>query len=84
MINPGFAGVLRLSLEDLAPRGYLAVVDFHDTPLAGFRSWMGVNHVRMDGQVLAALQESGLQLGPCQVTPAYWGAWRWLLCIARH
>jgi hypothetical protein len=27
------------------------VVDFHDTPLPVFARWMGVNHVRMDGQL---------------------------------
>ena len=31
MINPGFAGVLRICKTDLSPAGIVAVVDFHDS-----------------------------------------------------
>lgn len=84
MINPGFADILRISLQDLAPQGYLAVVDFHETSFVSFGRWMGLNHVRMEGQVLAALQEAGLQIAPCGVTSAYFGLWRWFSCLARR
>jgi S-adenosylmethionine-diacylgycerolhomoserine-N-methlytransferase len=82
MINPGYADVLRLCERDLSPQGRLAVVDFHDTKSAWFRSWMGMNHVRMDGQILAALHAAGLNVQPCVVSPAYGGVWRWFGCFA--
>jgi len=82
MINPGYAEVLRLCDQDLGPEGRLALVDFHDTRFGRFRRWMGLNHVRMDGQILAALEEAGLNLRPCQVMSAYGGLWRWFACLA--
>jgi S-adenosylmethionine-diacylgycerolhomoserine-N-methlytransferase len=82
MINPGYAEVLRFSKQDLSPRGHLALVDFHDSSFAWFRRWMGVNHVRMDGQILAALKVAGLTLQPCSVRSAYGGLWRWFSCLA--
>ncbi len=82
MINPGYDQVLKVCQRDLAPKGSIAVVDFHDSPIGLFRRWMGVNHVRMEGQVLAALQASGLKLDPCVVRSAYGGVWRWLTCFA--
>lgn len=82
MINPGYADVLRVSQQDLSPQGHLALVDFHDTSFAWFRSWMGMNHVRMDGQILAALKGAGLNLQPCLVKSAYGGLWRWFTCLA--
>lgn len=82
MINPGCDDVLRTSLADLSPAGHLALVDFHDTPAPWFRRWMGVNHVRMEGQILAALDAAGLRTEPRLVRPAYGGLWRWFLCLA--
>lgn len=55
MINPGWEQALESALSDLQPGGRLAVVDFHDTGFAGFRRWMRINHVRMDGQLLPRL-----------------------------
>ena len=82
MINPGFAQVLRLSEQDLNANGCLAVVDFHDSRFAWFRRWMGLNHVRMDGQIIEALQKTGFTLRPCLVRSAYGGLWRWFCCLA--
>jgi S-adenosylmethionine-diacylgycerolhomoserine-N-methlytransferase len=82
MINPGYAEVLQLCTKDLAKEGHIALVDFHDTSFAWFRRWMGLNHVRMDGQILAALNGSGLKLRPCVVRSAYGGLWRWFACLA--
>ena len=82
MINPGFAEVLRICDQDLSSRGHLALVDFHDTQFNWFRNWMGLNHVRMDGQILAALKEAKLHLHPCKVGSAYGGLWRWFSCLA--
>ncbi len=82
MINPGFDEVLKLCLQDLSPRGKIAVVDFHDSPWGWFRTWMGVNHVRMEGQILGWFEASGLQLGPVRVRRAYGGIWRRMECFA--
>jgi S-adenosylmethionine-diacylgycerolhomoserine-N-methlytransferase len=82
MINPGYAEVLRLCEQDLSPEGRLALVDFHDTKFGWFRRWMGLNHVRMDGQIVAALQAAGLKLQPYVVNSAYGGLWRWFYCVA--
>jgi len=83
MIQPGYAEVLRLAQLDLSPRGHIAIVDFHDSSFGWFRRWMGVNHVRMEGQVLQALQESGFKLHSCQVRSAYGGVWRWITLVGR-
>ncbi len=83
MINPGYARVLHLCRQDLAPTGIVAIVDFHDTRFAWFRRWMGVNHVRMDRQILAELRSSGMQLPRFDVRSAYGGWWHWLICLAQ-
>lgn len=82
MINPGYAEVLHTCQKDLSPSGCLAIVDFHDTPFRWFREWMGLNHVRLDGQILEALRLSGLRLGHCDLRRAYGGLWRVLTCLA--
>ena len=82
MVNPGYAEVLRLCEQDLSAGGRLAVVDFHDSRFDWFSRWMGVNHVRMDGQILEALQGAGFKLQPCMVRSAYGGLWRWFTCLA--
>jgi S-adenosylmethionine-diacylgycerolhomoserine-N-methlytransferase len=82
MINPGYSDVLRFCGQDLSSVGCLALVDFHDTKFSWFRRWMGLNHVRMDGQILAALPKAGLKLQPCLVRSAYGGLWRWFACLA--
>lgn len=81
MINPGFDQVLSISLDDLSAEGQIAVVDFHDSPWKWFRSWMGVNHVRMEGQILAWFETSGLRLRSVRVQSAYGGVWRWMECF---
>jgi hypothetical protein len=43
---------------------------------------MGVNHVRMDGQIVPALKDAGLTPQPCSVHSAYGGLWRWFSCLA--
>ncbi len=82
MINPGYDDVLRLCQQDLNVSGWLAIVDFHDTPFRWFGRWMGLNHVRFDGQILDALRQSGMRLEHCDLRPAYGGLWRRLTCLA--
>lgn len=83
MINPGFAQVLAICRQDLDSTGIVAIVDFHDTRFAWFRRWMGLNHVRMDRQILSELQASRMHLPQLGIRPAYGGWWQWLICFAK-
>ena len=76
MINPGWERAVDAALRDLCPGGRLAVVDFHDTPFAGFQRWMGVNHVRMEGHLLPELRARFQPLDSA-VHRAYGGLWRY-------
>ncbi|MGB8168205.1 MAG: class I SAM-dependent methyltransferase [Chthoniobacteraceae bacterium] len=80
MMNPGYDSVLRLCQRDLSPGGAVAVVDFLDSPAAWFRRWMGINHVRMEGQVLARLREDFTSKS-CDIRGAYAGLWRYVTFI---
>jgi S-adenosylmethionine-diacylgycerolhomoserine-N-methlytransferase len=82
MINPGWDRAIEAAYDDLAPGGLIGVVDFHDSPVALFQRWMGLNHVRMDGQLLPKLRE---RFEPClaRTRPAYGGLWRYLLFIGK-
>lgn len=80
MINPGFEGVIAAAAEDLADGGRIAVVDFHASPVKLFEKWMGVNHVRMDGQLQPVLKQ---HFNPeyCRVRRAYAGLWKWITFV---
>ena len=82
MINPGFEEVIRLCREDLSDRGMIAVVDFHQSRWASFRRWMGMNHVRMEGQILDHLRMHFRPL-VCEVKHGYGGLWRYLTFIGK-
>ncbi len=80
MINPGYDEVLAFCRSDLRPGGRIAVVDFHETPWTWFRRWMGMNHVRMEGQILARL-EGGFDTAVRGVERAYGGLWHYLVYV---
>lgn len=80
MINPGYDRVLEICKSDLSAGGKVAVVDFHESRWAWFRRWMGVNHVRMEGQVLECLRHHFQPL-ICQVHTGYGNLWRYVLFI---
>ncbi|KHK02832.1 class I SAM-dependent methyltransferase [Desulfovibrio sp. TomC] len=75
MFNPGFEAALDAARLQLRPGGLVAVVDFCDTSVPWFRSWMGVNHVRMDGHLLPQLADRFVPARQ-KITPAYGGLWR--------
>lgn len=82
MFNPGFEAAIAAAHRDLAPGGHLALVDFHATPLRWFGRWMGVNHVRMDGQLRPLLRQTFSPVTE-RICPAYGGVWEYLLFVGR-
>lgn len=82
MINPGYEEVLSLCRRDLREGGIIAVVDFHETRWPWFRRWMGVNHVRMEGQILDRL-ESGFHTVIREVRGGYGDLWRYVTFVGR-
>jgi S-adenosylmethionine-diacylgycerolhomoserine-N-methlytransferase len=83
MFNPGFEQAVAAAARDLAPGGHLALVDFHATRFPTFTRWMGVNHVRMDGQLRPLLRESFV-LVTDELSAAYGGVWKYLLFVGRR
>jgi S-adenosylmethionine-diacylgycerolhomoserine-N-methlytransferase len=82
MFNPGFEEAITTAHRDLAPGGHVAVVDFHDTRFPLFARWMGVHHVRMDGQLHQPLL-SRFEARVDRLRSAYGGVWRYLVFIGR-
>jgi S-adenosylmethionine-diacylgycerolhomoserine-N-methlytransferase len=82
MFNPGFVEAITTAQRALAPGGHIAVVDFHDTQLPLFERWMGVNHVRMNGQ-LQPLLTAHFEARTNRLQSAYVGVWRYLLFVGR-
>jgi S-adenosylmethionine-diacylgycerolhomoserine-N-methlytransferase len=82
MFNPGFETAIRAAAADLAPGGCIAVVDFHATRFRVFERWMGVNHVRMNGQLRPLLQSS-FQPQLDRVEHAYGGVWQYMTFVGR-
>ena len=82
MFNPGFVEAITTAQRDLTPGGHIAVVDFHDTQLPLFERWMGVNHVRMNGQLQPLLTAHFEARTNC-LQSAYVGVWRYLLFVGR-
>jgi S-adenosylmethionine-diacylgycerolhomoserine-N-methlytransferase len=80
MFNPGFEAALAAAQADLAPGGVIALVDFHATRFPAFSRWMGVNHVRMDGQ-LRPLLRAGFVPAIDELRPAYFGVWEYLVYV---
>ena len=83
MIDPGWEQAVDAALCDLQPGGLLAVVDFHDTRFSGFRRWMEINHVRMDGHLLPRLSACCRPVAQT-LRPAYGGGWRYFSFIGRR
>ena len=83
MFNPGFEAAISSAQRDLSPGGYFALVDFHTSRFRWFARWMGVNHVRMDGQLRPLLQSTFVPVID-ELDPAYGGVWDYLLFIGRR
>ena len=57
MFNPGWEVAIKAAHEQLREGGIIAVVDFHNSRFEHFRSWMKINHVRMESHLLPVLEE---------------------------
>jgi len=82
MFNPGWDQAIEAAARDLVPGGWLAVVDFHATRHAWFRSWMRRNHVRMEGHLLPKLQRC-FETHRAEIRPAWGGLWHYCLFLGR-
>lgn len=82
MINPGWSHAIRCAAADLSPNGLIAAVDFHDAPLEAFKTWMQINHVRMESHLLPELT---LNFHPetMHIRAAYGGLWEYFIYIGR-
>lgn len=75
--------VLQQIYEDLKPKGYVAVVDFHSTPFSWFQSWMQSNHVMMNGQLLPLLNKYYASTYS-SVHNAYLGLWQYFTFLGKR
>ncbi|MFP4226215.1 MAG: class I SAM-dependent methyltransferase [Desulfobacterales bacterium] len=82
MINPGWSHAISCATADLAPNGIIAAVDFHDTALEIFKTWMQVNHVRMESHLLPELSLN-FQPETLEIQVAYGGLWKYFIYIGR-
>ncbi|MDZ7681172.1 MAG: class I SAM-dependent methyltransferase [Fodinibius sp.] len=83
MIGDDVEMVVKQLLQDLKPRGYVAVVDFHTSPFGWFRHWMQMNHVDLSGELLPLLKT---YFRPTDITinNAYMGLWSYFMFVGKN
>lgn len=82
MFNPGFAEAIGVAKDMLTDTGRIGAVDFHRSDLSAFRRWMGVNHVRVEGQILPRLR-AAFPDGREEIRPAFLGTWTYFTFIGQ-
>jgi S-adenosylmethionine-diacylgycerolhomoserine-N-methlytransferase len=82
MVNPDWEKLVLQAHADLKTGGYLAVVDFHDSPFSLFRRWMRFNHVRMEGHILPFLKAHFSTI-KIEKRRAYLGLWTYFLFVGQ-
>jgi len=74
--------VLAQAKQDLSEHGYIAVVDFFNSPFALFRKWMQMNHVQMNGSLLEELNKVFVLVKGITI-PVYAGIWHYCLYVGQ-
>jgi S-adenosylmethionine-diacylgycerolhomoserine-N-methlytransferase len=82
MFNPGWESGLERAHQQVDKLGYVCVVDFHDSCYEWFRTWMSMNHVRMQAHLLPKIQELG-EVQKVQQKSGLGGLWIWMMAISR-
>ncbi|MEM1121942.1 MAG: methyltransferase domain-containing protein, partial [Bacteroidota bacterium] len=82
MMNPQWKDLLLQAKNDLTSIGYIAVVDFHNSPFQWFSNHMLKHHVRMDGHLLPFLQDNFEPLHQ-SIDRAYGGLWKYFSFVGK-
>ncbi|PAU93965.1 methyltransferase type 12 [Aliifodinibius salipaludis] len=80
MMGAGYPQIITELKNDLSKNGYLAIVDFHTSPLPWFRKWMKINHADFSGELYPLLKESFSSV-QTSFHNAYLGLWNYFLFI---
>jgi S-adenosylmethionine-diacylgycerolhomoserine-N-methlytransferase len=83
LFHTGIEGALAHAAAELAPGGIVAVVDFHDTRSRLARRWLEAHGVRVDAQLLPALEAVFTPLRVEIGRPWPW-PWRAFLFLGRR
>jgi S-adenosylmethionine-diacylgycerolhomoserine-N-methlytransferase len=83
MIGDHAEDVLDQITQDLKPKGYVAVVDFHTSPFGWFKRWMGMNHVDLSGHMLPLLQKYFYPVDT-EISDAYFGLWSYFKFLGKQ
>lgn len=82
MINPHWKELVLQAKEDLTAIGYVAVVDFHDSPFSWFRNHIQNHHVRMEGHIIPFLKDNFEPVYQ-SVDIAYLGLWQYFTFVGK-
>ena len=82
MMNPGWEFWITAVNSLLKPRGYFAVVDFHNSPFQWFKNHMKGHHVKMEGHVMESLR-SNFKHFDYQIENAYFGCWSYFTFVGK-
>lgn len=82
MVNPGWSHIIHCANADLCPNGLIAALDFHDSPLRVFKTWMQMNHVQMNGHLLPELSMN-FHPETVKIQSAYGGLWKYFIYIGK-
>jgi len=83
MMGSEAESAIRQTRDHLTQDGIIAVVDFHDTPWRRFERWMNVNHVTMDGSILATLEKNYVPIKK-STHKAYGGLWTYFNFVGQQ
>jgi S-adenosylmethionine-diacylgycerolhomoserine-N-methlytransferase len=78
MMNISAEVFAEILAKDVKPGGFLALVDFLDSPSLFFREWMAINHVDFSPNLLDALQRY-FDFELCEINNAYLGMWSYVI-----